>query len=208
MRWWVSQHIVPYYKKARILGWVRFRVLRLLYKIFWWNSPRNGEWDFVLGWMRSIRKFQGRINVLDVGSTESLLIYELQHRGYDVVGIDQRPYQEPNDKTKVVDILDENQVTQFEEFDYILAISTIEHVGLGAYEDNKHLKGDRIAIANLYRIIKPNGYFIITLPNKHLGTESGRGYSYGDFEELISGLFRIVYFEERSNQICSVLYPL
>jgi len=202
-RIFLSDTIVKWFKQIRICGWVRFRLLRLAYKIFWTNSPRNGEWDFVLQWLKPLRKFQGDIKVLDIGSTESLLIYELIHRDYRVQGIDQRPYQEYNIHTTLADVL--APLTYLGSYDYIVAISTIEHIGLGAYNDNKEFDGDRIAMNNLHKILRPNGYFIITIPNKHLGTDTGRGYSYQDFEELIKGLFRIVHFEERSNQICSVL---
>ena len=61
VRIFLSQTCVNWFKCLDILGWARFRILRYAYKIFWWNSPRNGEWDFVLGWLRPIRKFQGTI---------------------------------------------------------------------------------------------------------------------------------------------------
>ena len=202
MRWFLSQTFVKWFKQVGILGWVRFRILRLGYKIFWPGSPRNGEWDFVLQWMRPLRKFQGDVTVLDVGSTESLLIYELLHRGYKVDGIDQRPYQEKNKHTRICDI---TECCMGEYYDYIIAISTIEHIGLGAYNDKKLKNGDKRAINNIHKSLSPNGYFIITIPNKHLGTDTGRGYSYWDFKNLIGPHFTIVYFAERSNQICAVL---
>ena len=96
-RIFVADTFVKWWKQLRVLGWVRFRILRIAYKIFWSNSPRNGEWDFVLSWMKPLREWQKPVRVLDVGATESLLIYELRHRGYEVVGVDQRPYQEPID---------------------------------------------------------------------------------------------------------------
>ena len=204
MRWFLSQTVVKWFKQIGIFGWVRFRILRWGYKIFWVNSPRNGEWDFVLQWLRPLRKFQSEVKVLDVGSTESLLIYELLHRGYAVLGIDQRPYQEPNKYTEIMDIT-HHYLSYKKKYDYIVAISTVEHIGLGAYGDIKNNIGDKEAIINIANLLQPNGYFIITLPNKHLGTDTGRGYSYQAFNELINGLFGIVHFEERSNQICAVL---
>lgn len=204
-RIFVADTFVKWFKQIRICGWIRFRILRFAYKIFWINSPRNGEWDFVLQWMRPLREFQGDIKVLDVGSTESLLIYELLHRGYKVQGIDQRLYQERNLYTMQFNILDNDLIKCLPLYDYIIAISTIEHIGLGAYGDKKIKNGDRLAVENIYKMLKFNGYFIITLPNKYLGTDTGRGYSYQDFEKLIKRLFKIIHFEERSNQICTVL---
>ncbi len=204
-RIFVSDTFVKWFKQIGVLGWLRFRILRFAYKIFWANSPRNGEWDFVLSWLKPLREWQKPVCVLDIGSTESLLIYELRKRGYDCVGIDQRHYQEQNSHTYIHNILKEMLPWFFGQQDYILAVSTIEHIGLGAYGDEKNDKGDRLAVENIHKVLKDDGYFIITIPNKHLGTDTGRGYSYQDFEELIKGLFRIVYFEERSNQICAVL---
>ena len=202
-RIFVSDTLVKWFKQLGFCGWMRFRILRFAYKIFWTNSPRNGEWDFVLSWLKPLREWQKPIWVLDVGSTESLLIYELLHRGYEVEGIDQRPYQEKNLNTTIMDILKPYSILDM--WDYIIAISTIEHIGLGAYSDKKVENGDRLAVENIYKFLRFNGYFIITVPNKHLGTDTGREYSYQDFEKLIEGLFRIVHFEERSNQICAVL---
>lgn len=205
MRWWLSQTFVKWFKQIGILGWVRFRILRFAYKIFWTNSPRNGEWDFVLSWLRPLREWQRPIDVLDVGSTESLLIYEIAHRKYRTTGTDQRDYQEKLPYWIWFRKYNIAESYSFVQYDYIIAISTIEHIGLGAYGDSKLDNGDRLAVENIYKMLKDNGYFIITIPNKHLGTDTGRGYSYQDFEKLIEGLFRIVHFKERSNQICAVL---
>ena len=209
VRIFLSQTCVNWFKRLGFLGWVRFRILRIAYKIFWISSPRNGEWDFILQWLRPLREWQKPVYVLDVGSTESLLIYELLHRGYETWGIDQRLYQEYNPYTSICDITKEYiKPTSTKNYDYILAVSTIEHIGLGAYNDEKMEQGDRLAIKNIYDMLDPNGYFIITVPNKHLGTDTGRGYSYKDLETLISDYFRIIHFEELSNQICAVLFRL
>jgi SAM-dependent methyltransferase len=221
MRWWLSQTVVPVFKKMRVLGFVRFRILRLIYRIFWWGSPRNGEWEFILSWLRPLRYWQKPVYVLDVGSTESLLIYELLHRGYDVKGVDQRPYQEPNEHTVIKDLLYDDISTlapsynnafgeKKEGFDYIIACSTVEHIGLQAY--GEHYVGvfqeDRDVMIKLHGILNKNGYLIITVPNKHLGTDTGRGYSYQDFCEMIKDYYKIIHYTEKSNQICAVLVKL
>lgn len=201
MRWWLSQTLVKWFKQLGFLGWVRFRILRFAYKIFWTNSPRNGEWDFILSWLRPLREWQKPVTILDVGSTESLLIYELRHRGYEVMGFDQRPYQE-----NIAGFV-QGDITKMHlcDFDYVIAISVVEHIGLGAYGDEKGERGDRLALENIYKSMKDDAFFFITVPNKHLGTDTGRGYSYQAFKKLIKNLFRIVYYEERSNQICAVM---
>lgn len=205
IRWFLSQTVVKWLRQIRILGWIRFRIIRYCYKIMWSNSPYNGWWDFILEWMGNLRQWQKPVRVLDVGCTESLLIYELEHRGYEVTGIDQRPYQEYNKNTHIVDLTKTIRADFYNRFDYILAVSSIEHIGLGAYGDNKEEQGDRHAMKLLFLCLKNNGYFMLFIPNKHLGSPSGRGYSYSDLEELINGLFKIVHFQERNNQICAVL---
>jgi SAM-dependent methyltransferase len=218
MLWFLSQTVVPIYKKLRILGWVRFRILRQLYKLLWWNSPRNGEWDFILSWMEPLRVWQKPVHVLDVGSTESLLIYELLHRGYEVTGVDQRPYQEPNEHTEIKDLvyddLSELKPVAYgtlgkkstNGFDYIIACSTVEHIGLQAYgEDYKGVyEEDRDVMKKLHDLLDDDGFFILTVPNKHLGTDTGRGYTYGQFLHLTKG-YKIIHYTERSNQICAVM---
>ena len=201
-RIFVSDTFVKWFKQIGVLGWVRFRILRIAYKIFWQESPRNGEWDFVLSWLQPLRKWQN-VSVVDVGCTESLLIYELIHRKYDTTGLDQRPYQEV--RFFPFYIHDITKQCMSAPFDYVVAISSIEHIGLGAYGDDAKKDGDRKAMKNLAAILKPHGQLIITVPNAHLGTDTGRGYSYQAFKKLIKDLFFIIHYEERSNQICAVL---
>ena len=212
-RVWVGNNIIKRFRRIGMFGLLRFKITRLGYKLFWKCSPRNGEWDFALQWLSTLEKhWQISPTVLDVGTTDSLLIYELLNRGYDVLGIDQRAYQENNPHTKVIDIIniDRNELERsIGKFDYILAVSTIEHIGLSAYgEFYLSENGDKMAMEQLHYILKDNGYFLITVPNKHFGTDTGRGYSYQDFEKLIDGFFRIVHYEERSNQVCAVLVKL
>lgn len=50
-------------------------------------------------------------------------------------------------------------------FDWIFSISAIEHVGLGHYNaDPKHPDGDRIAMQQAFRWLKPGGLFYFDVP--------------------------------------------
>lgn len=42
-------------------------------------------------------------------------------------------------------------------FDAVIAVSTIKHVGI--------FDGDKKAVAEIKRILKPNGIFVVTLPS-------------------------------------------
>ena len=204
----IANTFVKWFKQIGIFGWVRFRILRLAYYIFWQNSPRIGEWSFILQYLQPLRDWQKPVWVLDVGATESLLVYELEHRGYNVTALDQRPYQERLPYPIMfwqADISSERMTEQTEFYDYIVAVSAIEHIGLGAYNDPKSEGGDYNAVKNIHRLLAKTGYFICTVPNKHLGTETGRGYSYQNFKKLIDGLFDIYELTERSGQLCVVL---
>lgn len=208
IRLFIANTLAKWFKQIGVLGWLRFRILRAAYYVFWFQSLRIGEWNFALQYLHPLSEWQKPVYVLDVGSTESLLIYELAKRGYSVYGLDQRPYQESiPDKLGIIffqkDIT--KDIIHYPPFDYIVAISTIEHIGLGAYGDEKKEGGDRDAIKNIHRMLKKDGYFIITVPNKHLGTETGRGYSYYDFKRLIEGYFDIYELTERRGQLCAVL---
>lgn len=103
--------------------------------------------------------------VLDVGTCDSSLSYELIRRGFEVRGIDLNPCIHP--KAMIFeqgDIRKTNFPDYF--FDYVIAVSTIEHVGLsgryGVIEEDP--SGDNRAIEEMTRILKPNGRLIITMP--------------------------------------------
>lgn len=103
--------------------------------------------------------------ILDLGCTESPLPLQLAALGYAVTGFDFReyPYRHPNltfvqgDMTKL----------PFENatFDGIMSISTLEHVGIGFYADPQEVaQADKKAIAEIIRVLKPGGIFVLTAP--------------------------------------------
>ena len=105
---------------------------------------------------------KGRI--LDVGCHGSKLVIELASLGYDVYGIDgiEYPLQHPNFTFVLGDICRTPFPDDF--FDAVTAVSTIEHIGLGRYEDQTYSDGDKKAINEIKRILKPGGKAIITVP--------------------------------------------
>ncbi|CAH1778602.1 unnamed protein product [Owenia fusiformis] len=55
----------------------------------------------------------------------------------------------------------------FQEFDFALSYSSIEHSGLGRYGDPLNPYGDLEAVAQVWCMLKPGGLFILGLPETH-----------------------------------------
>jgi SAM-dependent methyltransferase len=113
----------------------------------------------------------GRLRILDFGCVEDMLPIHLASLGYDVTGVDFRPYpfEHANFRFVQTDILHWNP--PFAEYDTVVSISTIEHVGLSAYGDPADREGDKVAVEKLWQCLKPGGEIIITVPagKQHVG---------------------------------------
>jgi SAM-dependent methyltransferase len=140
-----------------VLGRFLFRVHRL--REGW--SPRAVEYAWVLDALRRIKPGK---RILDVGCTGSYFPYELTSLGYAVEGLDICPYhvKKPSFPFHVCDIAQ----TPFPDcyFDAVVAVSTLEHVGLGAYGDPAYIDGDRVAFNELKRILAKGGHLLVTVP--------------------------------------------
>lgn len=51
-----------------------------------------------------------------------------------------------------------------ESFDAVVAISVIEHIGIGHYGDPVAGAGDRAAVAEIARVLRPGGRALLTVP--------------------------------------------
>lgn len=100
--------------------------------------------------------------ILDFGCSRSWISLALASLGHKVHGIDLRefPFQHENFLFSKIDILDFHQ----KNFDYVISMSTLEHVGLGAYgeEHDQQALGKVLEIIN--GLLKSNGTFLLTLP--------------------------------------------
>lgn len=144
---------------GRIVFHLKQMEMRMLSRIGKATSERVVEYPWVL---QNLDLKEG--SILDAGCCYSLLCHELIARGLDVYGIDVNPYPErhPNLRFYQVDV--RNIPFQNEYFDRVLAVSTIEHIGLGAYNDPIYNNGDFIAMMELTRVLKKGGKMLITLP--------------------------------------------
>ena len=74
------------------------------------------------------------------------------------------------------------------QYDAVLAISTIEHIGLAAYGQKPFQEGDRLAIAEIGTLLKPGCPAIITLPaGPSMIASWYRQYSPTDLHRLFQG---------------------
>ena len=115
-----------YHSKIRVrIRELERRALRFLGGL----SNRDAEYDF------AYRQVIGeQASVLDVGGSDSLLPLQLAKRGYSVTVFDFRGYPEshPNLSSIQGDFL-VNKLAD-DSFDFVVMVSTIEHIGFGSYD--------------------------------------------------------------------------
>lgn len=159
-------------------------------------QPRSIEYFWVV---KNIDLGRGRI--LDVGSVGSILPFKLACLGYEVYSIDVQELLQlkivclPNLKFIRGDIRHTNFPNNF--FDRVIAVSTIEHIGLGHYGDMFDEKGDKQAVKEITRILKPNGKLLATVPyGKYAVTLGERIYDALALKRTFRGLRieKIEYF--------------
>jgi SAM-dependent methyltransferase len=163
-------------------------------------GPGTTERVIEIPW--ALSKYNGGKRVLEVGCSfasenpeylqglRALNIAELH-------GIDVSSVEAPDFIKKTADIRSSGYETGF--FDFILCISTIEHVGM---DNTKHYKpiaelpsmsrtssggSDIEAMAEMLRILKPGGKLIITVP---FGKRADYGWFFHYDSRAISDLFR------------------
>lgn len=131
---------------------------------------------------------QGR--VLDVGCVSSRLPLQLASLGYEVHGVDLRPYPmtHPGFSFHRIDLLAQTIPFAPESFDVVTAVSCIEHFGLGAYGESEVTGGDRRFMAVLRTLLKKSGQLILTCPYGEGGvTPKHRIYDALTLVRLIEG---------------------
>ncbi len=129
--------------------------------------------------------------ILDVGCAWSSLSLELACLGYHVWGIDidDYPFHHPNLEFVKGSICKTDFPDNF--FDVVIAVSTLEHIGLGWYGDSVQ-DSDIKAISEIHRILKNGGIFILTLPfGIRRTTKVFRVYDRESLYKLIDG-FEII----------------
>lgn len=139
------------------------------------------------------RLLPDRGKVLDVGCTSSRLPLQLASLGYEVHGVDLRPYPlaHPNFTFHQVDLLAADCPFPPSSFDIVTAVSCIEHFGLGAYGDSPEQGGDLRFMAALRNLLRPGGTLILTVPYGRGGvTPKHRIYDATTLAHLVTGFTR------------------
>jgi SAM-dependent methyltransferase len=102
--------------------------------------------------------------VLDVGCSESTSPLEMASLGYEVVGIDLRDLSLRHPLFQMVCGDVGNMPFPDGSFDVVVSLSTLEHVGLGWYAETPRGTTDQKAAAEIWRVLRPGGRFILTIP--------------------------------------------
>ena len=161
-------------------------------KSYWLGTTeRIVEKSFVLQTLSHFYE-SNDIKILDIGACESLLSYELASLNYSVTAIDIRPISlsHPNLKFVVSDICE--PVFPKQSFDCIIALSTLEHIGLGWYGDKQIENHDFQAVKQINLLLKNDGLFILTVPyGKKALTPVHRIYDCDSLQELLKD-FKII----------------
>ena len=133
--------------------------------------------------------------ILDIGCVHSRLPIALASRGHRVVGLDFLPY--PYRHPNLQAVRGDATRTPFHatSFDAVLAVSVIEHIGIGHYGDPSAEGADREAVREIARILKPEGRSVITLPfGRSLIDDSKRVYDAPHLQRLLAPL-RLLHIE-------------
>jgi len=164
-------------------------------------SERIIEYALVFSFLKYLGDKEKR-KVLDVGCFYSNFPIQLASMGFKVIGLDLQDYEftHPNFKFVKGDI----RTIEFKEkFDIVTSISTIEHIGLGFYKEEKDLDGDRKSILAIRKLLKPKGLTFITVPfGKPTQTDSYRSYDWHSLKILFQGLKlkKILFFAQKKGK--------
>lgn len=146
----------------QVKEWLAGLVRRSLHRIFepgMVTTERVVEYPFVFENLKNVRG-----PVLDVGCCHSRLPIALASRGYHVVGLDFQPYifRHPCLQAIRGDLM----ALPFApaSFDAVVAVSVIEHIGIGHYGEPEATAGDVRAVRQLARTLKRGGRLILTVP--------------------------------------------
>ena len=154
-------------------------------------SERIVEVPFV---MAALSRLERGARILDIGSAESTFPLSAASLGYEVTAVDPRPlpYSHPNLESHAS--LLEDWDAPSEPFAAAFLLSTIEHVGLGAYGERdygrpEHGAGADVALLDRVReLLASDGLMILTTPygTREL-TELERIYDEESLNNLLAG---------------------
>lgn len=144
--------------KARLADLVR-HLLQQVFAPGLVTTERVIEYPFVFQYLDGVGG-----PVLDIGCCESRLPVALASRGYRVVGMDVNPYPHRHPNLRVVRGDAMRAPFAARSFAAVLAVSVVEHIGIGHYGDPTEGAGDRAAVGEIARVLQRKGRALITVP--------------------------------------------
>jgi hypothetical protein len=151
-----------------------------------WVNERIIEQPFVFA---ALADLPPGARLLDVGGGESTVALSLASSGYDVTVIEPMgyPFEHPN-----LTVF-EKPLEQFDEvgpFDAVIALSAIEHFGIGHYDGSTEVdaEADHAAMARIAELTGSTGRLVMTIPyGRAQVTDLERIYDRELLTELLSG---------------------
>lgn len=123
-------------------------------------NERIVEAPYVFGALSALRS---PARVLDVGGGESTIALSLASLGHHVHVVDPRGYRLEHPLIERTPMALEELRTDLV-FDAAIAVSSIEHFGLGAYGQHAQTGLDRAALATIRERLAPDGLLVVTVP--------------------------------------------
>jgi 2-polyprenyl-3-methyl-5-hydroxy-6-metoxy-1,4-benzoquinol methylase len=183
-----------------------FRMFRMAYRLFPQLGCKGDEWKFVLD--RLPKLGTKGIKVADIGGGLSLFPFELAKRGYDVTVYDQLPLKRKT-RNKFKFIQSDVRDIKEKDYDMVLCISVIEHIGCGAYGDEVFRGGDTATLSKICEMLKTGGLTIITTPHLNYNIEGDRKYTFRDMiGKIEAARMKVLTCDYLSHQIILIAEKL
>lgn len=170
-----------------------------------------GQVDHCIGFFSEMYE-SGRVpipegaKVLEIGCAEVDWLTPMKALRPDLhlTGLDQRTHPpRPGADELVRGNLLNGSLFPYGSFDVIVAISVLEHVGIGRYGDERHPDGDMIAMRHLKTWLKPDGFLYLDVPYRPDGPSTDfRAYSPEDLEWRLIQDWKVVqrqFFDYRKH---------
>lgn len=150
-----------------------------------WVNERVAEVPYAF---RALSRVAPGATILDVGATESTVSLSLATLGYDVTAIDPRPNPLSHERLHTI----VGQIEEWDtdaEFDAVLCLSTIEHLGTGEYaQQGTERRVDLDAMKRMHELTKPGGSLVLTTSvGRASSNGSSRVYDREGLDELLAG---------------------